>query len=111
MKYVCAFYFNTEALKISNTLKDTIGIAFAYFNIASVHFSKKDYKKAIDNYYIAKNIFSKQKLNTEIYNMSVCSWNNVIFCFESWRVGACPVLVKVDITITLIWMLLMCDCM
>ena len=65
-KYDSAFYVNAEALNISKKLKDTVGIAFANYNLASVHFSKKEYDKAINLYNQAVDFLLKDDYTSKI---------------------------------------------
>ncbi len=73
-----AFYYNREALNISIMLKDTIGIAFAQYNIASVHYSKNELDQAITNYLKSVKIFQNQ----HYVSKSIACYNSLSICYR-----------------------------
>lgn len=67
-EYEDAIYYLELALKLANTINDEdISKGIALNNLGLVHFKKKDYKKAIENYEKAINIKDFKKNNLQIY--------------------------------------------
>jgi len=68
-----------EALKIKQSLKDTLETAVAILNLSGIYFKKKEYAKAINNYRMAyesvKDMESDRALNVKEFSLYNIAWS------------------------------------